>query len=36
MAKKTQNQKTSYRLYQILMGAIAIIMIISMVAAAIR
>lgn len=35
MAKKTQKQKSSVRLYQILMGVIAIIMIISMIAAAI-
>jgi len=36
MSKKNNKKPSSYRLYQILMAVIAIIMIVSMIAAAVR
>jgi len=36
MSKKNNQKPSSYRLYQVLMAVIAVIMILSMIAAAIR
>ena len=36
MSKKNNKKPSSYRLYQILMAVIAVIMILSMIAAAVR